>query len=1151
MEKSLRILLVLFAFVSFLNKNVQAQYCTPDYYYGPIWGDYLNGVELNTIYNYTAGGSEYNDYTDISTTLTPGDTYTLHLDNGPYWEYYQAWIDWNSNEEFEEDEKLLEEDYYIMGSGDDDIEFTVPGYAIPGDTRLRIVCVSYPSYDIVPCPGPTDYYYTGETEDYTISIPASGPYDLGVTDITSLATGCGLGSETVTVDLFNMGTEVSGTFTVAYEVYSPITGWAAPVVESYSGASIATLTGSTFSFSTPVDLSATGDYIIKAYTIYDLDGSAINDTTTINITSIPVITSYPYLEEYEAGSGGWTSYGSSSTWELGEPDGPVITGPPPTSPLSLNSWATNLTGYYEDYEDSYVEGPCFDFTSLVLPYVEFDIWYDTYAYTDGAQLEYSLDAGITWTLIGSVGSGDNWYTSTGYSLGYDPITFEYEQGWVGSSGGWLHTHHDLSFLAGEPQVKFRFRFESSYWPYYDGIAFDNFKVSQPYPDDLGVIDVVSPASTTTLTASEIVSVTVQNFGTNPQSDFTVYYRVDGGIIHSDVYSGTLNPGESGLLTFTDPEDFGAIGTYFFESWTALPGDYDITNDTLQTNVEHLTPVSGTDAYYIHHSTADPFGSSDNIDKMDEVFGEGGWTEEYFDTMNMDSVFSTNTCFIFLEGGEYTSLEFKDFLDNNHDAIENWVSAGGNLFLNAAPSEGGIIDYGFGGVTLNYWWYIYSATAIDPSFVIFNSPYTPVGSTWYGWWYNFATARVSGGDVTGIIKDTYYATYYALALKDWGEGTVLFGSMTPAEYHSPFDESSNLRLNILDFMKYCSPIDVGVVELISPDSSGCGLTDEEPITIEIQNFGATAISSFPVKVSVDGADPVMEIAVVDIAPGETGIYTFDYVAPLGALGLHTIEVWTDVYVDEDDTNDDLYLEIENLEAPTVDLGPDTTVCDLITLDAANPDMYYLWNTGETTQTIDATVAGDFSVAVTLPATGCVVSDTIHLDLNYTPAASFDAVISGLTVTFTNLSTPGALYTWYFGDGTYSNEFSPTHTFTPNAYTVVLVAENNCGYSYFDTILYVGVDPDDFDAINTLSLETRTVLYPNPTSNFLSVAMNFEQAYSMKFEVINMMGEVVKIEDAGVYKEGVHTLNVSDLPAGTYQLRISADENKFMKAFIIHK
>jgi hypothetical protein len=228
-----------------------------------------------------------------------------------------------------------------------------------------------------------------------------------------------------------------------------------------------------------------------------------------------------------------------------------------------------------------------------------------------------------------------------------------------------------------------------------------------------------------------------------------------------------------------------------------------------------------------------------------------------------------------------------------------------------------------------------------------------------------------------------------------------------------------------------------------------------------------------------------------------------------------------------------------------------VCDAIALDALNPGMIYNWSTGETTQTITQTLPGVTWVTITHPSTGCSITDSIDLELTYTPDAYFDAVISGLTVTFTNLSPPGALYTWYFGDGTYSNEFSPTHTFTANAYTVVLVAENFCGYSYFDTILYVGVDPDEIDAIDEVALSNLTVLYPNPVADQLSVVMHFDATYHVSFELLDATGKVVLREDAGNIKHENYQIDVSHLPAGIYQLLVSADALKYAKPVIIAK
>lgn len=73
-----------------------------------------------------------------------------------------------------------------------------------------------------------------------------------------------------------------------------------------------------------------------------------------------------------------------------------------------------------------------------------------------------------------------------------------------------------------------------------------------------------------------------------------------------------------------------------------------------------------------------------------------------------------------------------------------------------------------------------------------------------------------------------------------------------------------------------------------------------------------------------------------------------------------------------------------EAPVVDLGNDTTICDWdhVILDAANPGATYLWSTGDTMQqiTIDSTGAGygshDYSVVVTTEF-NCIAMDTINI------------------------------------------------------------------------------------------------------------------------------------------------------------------------------
>ncbi|MCA1757921.1 MAG: PKD domain-containing protein [Bacteroidales bacterium] len=82
-------------------------------------------------------------------------------------------------------------------------------------------------------------------------------------------------------------------------------------------------------------------------------------------------------------------------------------------------------------------------------------------------------------------------------------------------------------------------------------------------------------------------------------------------------------------------------------------------------------------------------------------------------------------------------------------------------------------------------------------------------------------------------------------------------------------------------------------------------------------------------------------------------------------------------------------------------------------------------------------------------GCMAADTIQIRvmMPQMPEAAFDADSTGcapFTVSFTNQSRFGSVYTWEFGDGLYSNEKDPVHTYyTPGEYLVKLTVSNITG------------------------------------------------------------------------------------------------------------
>lgn len=219
-----------------------------------------------------------------------------------------------------------------------------------------------------------------------------------------------------------------------------------------------------------------------------------------------------------------------------------------------------------------------------------------------------------------------------------------------------------------------------------------------------------------------------------------------------------------------------------------------------------TPAHSQNRYVIQD---DPWGQEASIwNNWTNVFG-GGWTNNSYATAsgNVAGIFSASTRLVWIEGGDFTAGTFDAFLTTNRTTIENWVAGGGRLILNAAPNIGGDIDYGFGGVTLNYTvcctTHSLTATAANAAHPIFNGPSTPAGTAYIGNF--FSHAFVTGAGLSPIILDDQLRS--VLSEMTWGSGLVLFGGMTTDNFHGPLPDSENLNDNILYYADSFSAISV--------------------------------------------------------------------------------------------------------------------------------------------------------------------------------------------------------------------------------------------------------------------------------------------------------------------------------------------------------
>ncbi len=376
---------------------------------------------------------------------------------------------------------------------------------------------------------------TGFTQEEGVGIDDVRVVDtvLNLATVSALApiNGCGLSStETVTAQIFNLGSVAVSNYDVCFIVNN-----GTPVCENVS-ASLDPDSTLTYTFTNTADLSAVNAYDIKIYTSLPGDTLFDNDTTFSTVTNFPLVTTFPYIADFEGNQDFWASGGTNSSWEWGTPAKLNIVG----AANGTGAWVNGTLGFfnYNPNEDSYVESPCFDLSGLANPWVGANVWWHSEFSWDGMVVEYSLDTGQTWNVVGNFNDPFNWYNDNSVNgLGGG-------DGWCGTPGnngseGYVPVKHDVLPVAGNPLVKFRMHFGSDGSVQFDGIAFDDFIIAEPVPVDLGPDLVVCDPPT----IAPNLPANGQFSWDSLSSGFTVFYDSSASI--------TPPNGGTFVLTYTD------------------------------------------------------------------------------------------------------------------------------------------------------------------------------------------------------------------------------------------------------------------------------------------------------------------------------------------------------------------------------------------------------------------------------------------------------------------------------------------------------------------------------------------------------------------------------------------------------------------------
>ena len=333
-------------------------------------------------------------------------------------------------------------------------------------------------------------------------------------------------------------------------------------------------------------------FLSSSLLLFALLGGARAQTTCTT-----TISTYPYYQDFESGAGGWTSGGTASTWALGTPTSAIIN----SASSGTKAWVTNLAGKHATNEQSFVESPCFNTTSLTAPVIEMRVWWDIEFSWDGAVLQSSVDNGVTWQNVGAFGDPDNWYTDNTLDAGPGGQTGTSAEGWSGTPGasgsnGWVTARHALTGLGNKTNLKLRIAFGSDAAVEEDGFAFDDIRIYETPVNDAAVVAITSPLASVAPGVSTPITVTLRNYGSSPLTSATMGFSVNGTtILNNYAFTGNVAPNATATNVTIGNHTFTA-GPNIIKAWSRLPNglaDGVNRNDTTTFLVYSCNALTGT------------------------------------------------------------------------------------------------------------------------------------------------------------------------------------------------------------------------------------------------------------------------------------------------------------------------------------------------------------------------------------------------------------------------------------------------------------------------------------------------------------------------------------------------------------------------------